>query len=159
MALLFATWRTDGCRGRVCGRNARIWVRLPAGWRRPRPRGIECDGALYDSARSARDRDRLRQQVLEGLGWRIHRIWSTDWFRDPQNELHRVEAAITQAKADGTQTQNMPPSAKAPEPALVRMANGRRPTAAIPPYKPAALHIHLGGSKLIAVPQECIAEW
>jgi very-short-patch-repair endonuclease len=45
--------------------------------------GIECDGALYHSARSARDRDRLRQQVLEAVGWRLHRIWSTDWFRNP----------------------------------------------------------------------------
>ena len=57
--------------------------------------GIECDGASYHSARSARDRDRLRQQVLEGLGWRIHRIWSTDWFRDPERELGRVEEAIS----------------------------------------------------------------
>ena len=46
--------------------------------------GIEGDGATYQSARSARDRDRLRPQVLEGLGWRLHRVWSTDWFRDPQ---------------------------------------------------------------------------
>lgn len=55
--------------------------------------GIECDGATYHSARSSRDRDRLRQQVLENLGWRIHRIWSTDWFRDPKRELqHTVDA-------------------------------------------------------------------
>ena len=45
--------------------------------------GIECDGAAYHSARSARDRDRLRQQVLEAIGWTIHRVWSTDWFRNP----------------------------------------------------------------------------
>lgn len=42
--------------------------------------GVECDGATYHSAPSARDRDRLRQLVLEGLGWNIHRIWSTDWW-------------------------------------------------------------------------------
>ena len=51
--------------------------------------GIECDGASYHSARSARDRDRLRQQVLEGLGWTIHRIWSTDWFKYPRRELEK----------------------------------------------------------------------
>src|SRR5262249_8345072 len=45
--------------------------------------GIECDGATYHSAKSARDRDRLRQAVLERLGWRIRRIWSTDWFKNP----------------------------------------------------------------------------
>jgi very-short-patch-repair endonuclease len=42
---------------------------------------IECDGATYHSSQSARDRDRLRQDHLENLGWRFHRIWSTDWFR------------------------------------------------------------------------------
>jgi very-short-patch-repair endonuclease len=62
--------------------------------------GIECDGATYHSARSARDRDRLRQEVLEGLGWKIHRIWSTDWFRDPDRELKRVVEAIENAKQD-----------------------------------------------------------
>src|SRR5262249_14955765 len=51
--------------------------------------GIECDGAAYHSSRSARDRDRLRQQVLENLGWRIHRIWSTDWFKNGDEELRR----------------------------------------------------------------------
>lgn len=60
--------------------------------------GIECDGAAYHSARSARDRDRLRQQVLEAIGWRIHRIWSTDWFRNPQKELNRVVEAIEKAR-------------------------------------------------------------
>ena len=62
--------------------------------------GIECDGATYSSSRSARDRDRdrLRHQVLEGLGWRIHRVWSTDWFRNPERELNRVAEAIEGAK-------------------------------------------------------------
>lgn len=59
--------------------------------------GIECDGAAYHSARSARDRDRLRQQVLEGLGWTIHRIWSTDWFRYPDREVAKTEDAIRRA--------------------------------------------------------------
>lgn len=49
--------------------------------------GIECDGASYHSAKSARDRDRLRQEILEGLGWKIKRIWSTDWFSNPQAQL------------------------------------------------------------------------
>jgi very-short-patch-repair endonuclease len=60
--------------------------------------GIECDGAMYHSARSARDRDRLRQQVLEAVGWRLHRIWSTDWFRDPVRETDRAVAAIEEAR-------------------------------------------------------------
>jgi very-short-patch-repair endonuclease len=60
--------------------------------------GVECDGAAYHSARSARDRDRLRQEVLEGLGWRLHRIWSTDWFRNRQREVNKLLAAIKDAK-------------------------------------------------------------
>lgn len=65
--------------------------------------GIECDGASYHSARSARDRDRLRQQVLEGLGWKIHRVWSTDWFRHQERELRRLVTAIEHAKAAGVE--------------------------------------------------------
>jgi superfamily I DNA and/or RNA helicase/very-short-patch-repair endonuclease len=55
---------------------------------------VECDGATYHSAKSARDRDRLRQGVLEGLGWNIHRIWSTDWFRDPRGEMQRLQRCL-----------------------------------------------------------------
>lgn len=60
--------------------------------------GIECDGASYHSARSARDRDRLRQSVLEDLGWQLHRIWSTAWFRERDREMERLVAAIEAAK-------------------------------------------------------------
>lgn len=60
--------------------------------------GIECDGASYHSAPSARDRDRLRQEVLEGHGWSIHRIWSTDWFQRKDEELDRLMDAIRNAK-------------------------------------------------------------
>lgn len=62
--------------------------------------GIECDGAAYHDALSARDRDRLRQSVLESHGWHIHRIWSTDWFQRPQQELARAIEAIEAAKAE-----------------------------------------------------------
>jgi very-short-patch-repair endonuclease len=51
---------------------------------------MECDGATYHSAATARDRDRLRQQQLEALGWRFHRIWSTDWFLRRDDEIERV---------------------------------------------------------------------
>lgn len=56
---------------------------------------IECDGAAYHSTRSARDRDRLRQEILENLGWKIIRVWSTDWFRDPDKELARISAELS----------------------------------------------------------------
>ncbi|MGH7879714.1 MAG: AAA domain-containing protein, partial [Candidatus Binataceae bacterium] len=54
---------------------------------------IECDGASYHSAYTARDRDRLRQQHLEALGWRFHRIWSTEWFMHRDQEIARAVAA------------------------------------------------------------------
>jgi hypothetical protein len=52
--------------------------------------GIECDGRTYHSAKSARDRDRLRQEVLETMGWKIFRIWSLDWFQDQQGQMQRL---------------------------------------------------------------------
>jgi very-short-patch-repair endonuclease len=55
---------------------------------------IECDGASYHSSANARDRDRLRQSVLESVGWRIHRIWSTDWFRNAKAETQRVKELV-----------------------------------------------------------------
>ncbi len=56
--------------------------------------GVECDGATYHSSRSARDRDRHRQEILENLGWNIHRVWSTDWFDNPRREAERLRTAI-----------------------------------------------------------------
>lgn len=61
--------------------------------------GIECDGATYHSTPAARDRDWLRQKVLEGLGWKIHRVWSTAWVRNPEAELARIEAALAVAQS------------------------------------------------------------
>ena len=63
--------------------------------------GIECDGATYHSAATARDRDRLRQDVLERLGWRLHRIWSTDWVRDPAACVGSVLRALEDARSHG----------------------------------------------------------
>ncbi|MGH8636145.1 MAG: AAA domain-containing protein, partial [Burkholderiales bacterium] len=60
---------------------------------------IECDGATYHSSVTARDRDRLRQQHLEALGWQFHRIWSTDWFLNRDQEIARVEEAFRRAVA------------------------------------------------------------
>ena len=80
--------------------------------------GIECDGATYHSARTARDRDRLRQMVLENLGWRIHRIWSTDWFRDPQRELDKLVEAIATAASPAPAPNLTPPSKSKKRPPL-----------------------------------------
>ena len=59
---------------------------------------VECDGATYHSALWARERDRLRQQVLEDQGWHFHRIWSTDWFYQRDREVERLRTALAQAR-------------------------------------------------------------
>ena len=61
--------------------------------------GVECDGATYHSSKSARDRDRIRQHVLEGLNWKIHRVWSTDWYRNPEREFRRLVQKIEKLRA------------------------------------------------------------
>ena len=55
---------------------------------------MECDGASYHSSATARDRDRIRHQILERLGWKIHRIWSPDWVTRHETEMNRLKAAI-----------------------------------------------------------------
>lgn len=59
--------------------------------------GIECDGATYHSSRTARERDRLRQTVLEDMGWTIYRIWSTDWIKSQKSEENKLIQAIERA--------------------------------------------------------------
>lgn len=56
--------------------------------------GVECDGAMYHSGATARDRDRLRQHVLEGLGWELYRIWSTDWWLNPEEPMRKLVARL-----------------------------------------------------------------
>jgi very-short-patch-repair endonuclease len=58
--------------------------------------GIECDGATYHSSKAARDRDRYRQEVLEKLGWKLYRIWSTDWFKNPDVEIEKLMKYINE---------------------------------------------------------------
>lgn len=76
--------------------------------------GIECDGATYHSARTARDRDRLRQEVLEGMGWKIYRIWSTDWIKDPVTEKRRLLDAVNTAIDE--YVEELPSPSTPPEP-------------------------------------------
>jgi len=58
--------------------------------------GIECDGATYHSTKSIKDRDVLRQQILESKGWDIYRIWSTDWFKNREREKDKVLSHLAQ---------------------------------------------------------------
>ena len=62
--------------------------------------GVECDGATYHSAATARDRDKIRAAILESLGWRLLRVWSTDWWIDKQGSAGRLHALIGDQLAD-----------------------------------------------------------
>jgi very-short-patch-repair endonuclease len=76
--------------------------------------GIECDGATYHSAATARDRDRLRQAVLEGLGWRLVRVWSADWVRDREKQVRRILSALDATKTPAPTTQRDASTEKLP---------------------------------------------
>ena len=58
--------------------------------------GVECDGATYHSAATARDRDKVREQVLTGLGWKILRVWSTDWWFDAPGCAARLDEQLNE---------------------------------------------------------------
>lgn len=64
--------------------------------------GVECDGATYHRAATARDRDKLRQAVLEDLGWNLHRIWSTDWWHDADKEMSHLLQVVSNLLEAGT---------------------------------------------------------
>ena len=133
--------------------------------------GVEFDGASYHGSRWARDRDRLRDQVLEGLGWRIHRVWSTDYFANPKREVDKVEQSILQAVADGIAAEvggeeESPPVVQ-PAEAAERPPEIRREESSVPdsakkrsvaPYETASLSVSLGGRSLYETPRGSLAE-
>ena len=80
--------------------------------------GIECDGAAYHSAATVRDRDRLRQQVLEQRGWTIHRVWSTDWFKNPREQTRRLVDLIENTRREQAEDGPTRPPISASPPAV-----------------------------------------
>ncbi|MDO7874843.1 DUF3320 domain-containing protein [Hymenobacter sp. ASUV-10] len=119
--------------------------------------GIECDGTMYHRARSARDRDRLRQEVLENMGWRLHRIWSADWLRDPARATERAVQAIETAR----QTANQLPieSAETPDTAP-ELSRESTPAAGLTtPYQLAQLPPTISQKELHRHPVGRLAAW
>ncbi len=110
---------------------------------------IECDGASYHSSATARDRDRLRQEHLERLGWTFHRIWSSEWFHHREAEVGRAVAAYQAAVAKADTSIPAPPSpagrVTADDPPLatavgrVPARTGRPP---VPPGRPITDYSH-----------------
>ena len=93
---------------------------------------IEADGASYHSAPTTRDRDRLRQQVLESKGWRFHRIWSTAWFRDREAELDKAEGAWKQAVKESDNGEPLPAPEASPNVAQGNLSPQRGPRPGVP---------------------------
>ena len=96
---------------------------------------VEADGASYRDSRSVRDRDRLRKEHLERLGWQVHRIWSTSWFTDPDTELAKLRAAYAEA-VRANPPAPPPPPADSPQPSdppAPEAPRGEEPTAAAEP--------------------------
>ena len=104
--------------------------------------GVECDGYQYHSSRAARDRDRLREEVLRGLGWRLHRIWGTAWYRDRNGAESALRAAIERA-ASMPVTGLLSTTAVAPSPGprviATREAAFEETPASVKPYESAPL--------------------
>ena len=127
--------------------------------------GVECDGASYHSARWARDRDRLRQQVLEGLGWQIHRIWSTDWFQDPDRELQKLVGSIEAAKLSGGRFRKINAADRSLKPSVERQGtpfSQRGPVSDVPVYHRADMsHVarELAGRPLHEIGDIDLAQW
>lgn len=100
--------------------------------------GVECDGVMYHSSKVARDRDRLRQEVLEGLGWQLHRIWGTAWYHDREGEEQRLKEAILAAVEGRPSPVHRPPDRRpVEEPELVEVEISQSPTWS-QPYVPAS---------------------
>ena len=130
--------------------------------------GIECDGVAYHAAETARDRDRLRQQVLEARGWTILRVWSTDWFKDRAGQVARLLTGIERARAEGREHAHA--DAEAAEHArLAQLRESTEAAARLPdapgaadagpyvrptgtPYAVAAVHGRRAGGDLLAAP-------
>jgi hypothetical protein len=92
---------------------------------------IETDGEAYHAAPTARDRERLRRQHLERLGWRYHRIWSTDWYLDAPRQIEQVKNAFHRALIAGPS----PAPVEAPAPAERKSAVNRGPRPEIGEYE------------------------
>jgi len=129
--------------------------------------GIECDGATYHSGRSARDRDRLREEVLRRLGWRIHRIWSTDWFLNRDQEVKRAVEAIEQAKLaieseDSEQSERVR-RALSPAPEAIKRTDVAKheesDLVSAQPYKKADFVIRLGNRQLHELGSATLAQY
>jgi len=134
--------------------------------------GIECDGVAYHASETARDRDRLRQQVLEARGWQIHRVWSTDWFKDREGQVERllrlIEGSRLRAREDAAarEAEEAARRAEQAERAASAPADPAPPAAGPPaqevpaprarPYRMANTATSFAGTDILAAPHSVL---
>jgi very-short-patch-repair endonuclease len=99
---------------------------------------VEADGESYWSSGSVRDRDRLRKEHLERLGWRFHRLWSTSWFRDPEGELAKLQQAYDRAVSESGPPAPPAPAAPASSAPASSAPAPSAPSASAPSAPPAS---------------------
>lgn len=130
--------------------------------------GVLCDGPVYGAARSARDRDRLREQVLDGLGWRLAHAWSMDWLRRPDHERRKLVALVEAAAAAPVEESPLEAAGAGVAHAREAVAFERDPEitgttgpqrALIAPYRFAEPKVVLNGRDVQAMPINVIAGW
>lgn len=141
--------------------------------------GIHCDGPEYNRPVTARDRDRLRREVLERLGWKVHYLWSAEWFANPAKELKELIEAISsvcpgcglssetnhrKCEHCGFKSGNSDSRMEKmiSETGVIKREKGegkRTDSVQYPKYREAAPHISLGGKKLTAIVETQLAEW
>ncbi len=105
----------EGCGYKVAKQVGSAGFKIDLAVRSPKQPGryilaVECDGATYHRGLWARERDRLRQEILENMGWRFHRIWSTDWFYRRAEASHRLAVALTESDSNTNPTYEHEPA-------------------------------------------------
>lgn len=120
--------------------------------------GIDCDGESYGKSKSARDRDRLRKQVLHGIGWKMIHLWSTEWYRNPKRELERLLEFISAVKAQTSLDDQVEEDIHQELNVLIREVP-EEVDLRIPAYEMASLAIDLPIDELHLIPFGKLGNW
>lgn len=121
--------------------------------------GITCDGKSYHQAQSARDRDRLRTTVLEGMGWNLLQLWSLDWFRNPAAELKLIREAVEKAKSQAEHNDTMEEELNEELRNVIREEPVETTDEAYPDYEQAVLSPEIAGRELHLFPVGKLSGW
>ncbi|MBT2620087.1 DUF3320 domain-containing protein [Chryseobacterium sp. ISL-6] len=121
--------------------------------------GINCDGKSYQAAKSTRDRDRLRNTVLEGMGWNLMSVWSLDWFRNPAAELSLLTEAIEKAKTQAEHNDIIEEELMEELKNLVREEPIEKESVVYPVYEITVLPIEIAHQELHTYPLGKLSTW